>query len=99
VYIDTDISAKLNKPVKRKIYIWKKAYFWVALLRLRYLAMSLFFLVLLALSKLLFFRLVICFTVRLIRGWLNLDDDILDGTDACGVSPLKDSDGKTYSRQ
>ena len=25
VYIDTDISAKLNKPVKRKIYIWKKA--------------------------------------------------------------------------
>ena len=25
VYIDTDISAKLNKPVKMKIYIWKKA--------------------------------------------------------------------------
>ena len=25
VYIDTNISAKLNKPVKMKIYIWKKA--------------------------------------------------------------------------
>jgi hypothetical protein len=25
VYIGSDISAKLNKPVKRKIYIWKKA--------------------------------------------------------------------------
>jgi predicted membrane-bound dolichyl-phosphate-mannose-protein mannosyltransferase len=25
VYIDTNISVKLNKPVKMKIYIWKKA--------------------------------------------------------------------------
>ncbi|CAG2227037.1 unnamed protein product [Mytilus edulis] len=25
VYIDTDITAKINKPVKRKIFIWKKA--------------------------------------------------------------------------
>ena len=49
-----------------------------------------FLLVLLALSKLLFFRLVICFTVRLIRGWLNLDDDILDGTDACSIFRMFD---------
>ena len=25
VYIDTDITAKINKPIKRKIHIWKKA--------------------------------------------------------------------------
>jgi len=25
VYIDSDITAKINKPVKRKIFIWKKA--------------------------------------------------------------------------
>lgn len=57
---------------------------------LRYLAMSLFFLVLLVLSKLLFFHLVICFTVRLIQGWLNLDDDILDGTDSCSIFRMFD---------
>ena len=62
----------------------------MALLSLRYLAMSLIFLVLLALLKLLFFRLVICFTVRLIQGFLNLDEDILDGTDFCSIFRMFD---------